>query len=109
MPLTYIYIFLKALEFAATVVDIPEEDKQIFRNSHKAFVIKNGEVWIKKNGSHFDTTMGSLDGAETCELVGLHLILEIRKIIPNFGLYRDDGLGVIKSRGRQIDQIRKQL
>ena len=45
----------------------------------------------------FDVTMGSYDGAETCELVGLFLLNEIRKRHNNFGLYRDDELGIINT------------
>ena len=35
------------------------------------------------------------DGAEICELVGLHLLYQLRAKFPafNIGLYRDDGLG----------------
>ena len=57
--------------------------------------------------------MGSYDGAELCELVGLFLLNEItnkRKIITNVGLYRDDGLGVIENgTGREMDKTRKSL
>ena len=28
-------------------------------------------VWVKKNNPDFDVTMGSFDGPEVCELVGL--------------------------------------
>ena len=31
-----------------------------------------GETWTKKVGTNFDVTMESLDGAETCDLVGLN-------------------------------------
>ena len=39
--------------------------------------------------------MGSYDGAEVCELVGLCIlpILQEKLGNPNIGLYRDDGLG----------------
>ena len=42
--------------------------------------------------------MGSYDGCELCELVGLFIIDTVNKKHPeiNFGLYRDDGLGAIK-------------
>ena len=38
--------------------------------------------------------MGSLDSAEVSELVGLYLLSDMEKIIPQeyLGLYRDDGL-----------------
>ena len=54
--------------------------------------------------------MGSFDGAESCELVAsflLHLIT--MKHGNKFGLYRDDGLGIIKATPRQIELIKKDL
>ena len=56
--------------------------------------------------------MGSFDGAEVCELVGLFLldILGQRYKKENIGLYRDDGLAIFKNQnGRQNDVIRKDL
>ena len=56
--------------------------------------------------------MGSFDGAETSELVGLYLLSKVSKIIDNahLGLYRDDGLALITNcNGRKLDRIRKKL
>ena len=38
--------------------------------------------------------MGSFDGAELCELVGLYLLSKLETLLgkPAVGLYRDDGL-----------------
>ena len=66
----------------------------------------------KKNNLDFDVTMGSFDGAETSELVGLNLLSKVSKIIYNahLGLYRDDGLALITNcNGRKLDRIRKKL
>ena len=43
----------------------------------------------RKIRSGFDVTIGSFDGAETCELVGMFLLSHL---YVNVGLYRDDGL-----------------
>ena len=54
--------------------------------------------------------MGSNDGAEICELVGIYLLWLIAQKyrMEDTGLYRDDGLAVVRStRGRQADQYRK--
>ena len=54
--------------------------------------------------------MGSYDGAESYELVGsllLHLITA--KHGNKFGLYRDDGLGIVKESTREIERIKKDL
>ena len=73
--------------------------------------ISNDEYWTKRlQTGLFDVTMGSSDGAETCELVGLFLLNEIRKRHNNnFGLYRDDGLGIINTTARQTENIKIDL
>ena len=54
--------------------------------------------------------MGSYDGAETCELVGLLLLHEIKQqIAGNFGLYRDDGLGTIAASPQKTERVKKEL
>jgi hypothetical protein len=51
--------------------------------------------------SLFDVTMGG--SVESCELVDSYLLhLITTKHGNNFGLYRDDGLGVIKATAREI-------
>ena len=53
----------------------------------------------KKRGSLFDVTMGSFDGAEICELVGLFMLHNLANVVGahNIGLYRDDGLAILKN------------
>ena len=60
--------------------------------------------------------MGSFDGAKCCELIGLYILnkLTTGKFAPfkssQLGLYRNDGLAVVKIRGRQggiLDSLRK--
>ena len=61
----------------------------------------------------FDVTMGCYDGAEVCELVGMFALSRLAKGVPaadSIGLYRDDGLGVLrKSPGSKADRIRKDI
>ena len=40
--------------------------------------------------------MGSYQGAEVCELVGLYILFELKSLEIDLGLYRDDGLGVLE-------------
>jgi len=65
----------------------------------KSLLYNKGEVWSKTTADQlFDVTMGSYDGAETCELVGTFLLYHVTsKHGPDFGLYLNDGLGVLKS------------
>ena len=76
-------------------------------HSRKFLLFSDNTVWMKKGESLFDVTMGSHDGAEVCELVGLYLVCELvglyllyqmREKFPlvDFELYRDDGLGCYK-------------
>ena len=90
-------LFLTALNFASEHVEISNLDKQILLNARQSLLFSNGKVWKKKTGL-FDTTMGAYDGCEVCELVGLLILNKMKTNFPNlnFGLYRDDGLGVHK-------------
>ena len=54
--------------------------------------------------------MGSYDGAEVCEFVGTFILPKLGNIIgkKNTGLYRDDGLAVLrKMNARGKDKMRK--
>ena len=54
--------------------------------------------------------MGSYDGAEVCELVGTFILSKLGNIIgkKNTGLYRDDGLAVLKNMNAWgTDEMRK--
>ena len=71
------------------------------------------EPWKKKDtDSCFDVTMGSYDGAEVCELVGIYLLSLLANIIDknNSGLYRDDGLIFLRNvNGQKMDRVRKNV
>ena len=52
------------------------------------------------------------DGAEICKLVGLFILNHLGKTFgkENIGLYRDDGLAIIKNRSARLaDKTRKEL
>ena len=56
--------------------------------------------------------MGSYDGAEVCEIVGLYLLEKLSTLIDKkkIGLYRDDGLSVIdNANGPKLDRLRKDI
>ena len=86
------------------------------RKSHdyprqKSLLFNNGEQWDKKSSPDlFDVTVGSYDGAKTCELVGSFLLNQMyEKHGPDFGLYRDDGLGITTMSPRQAEMMKKDL
>ena len=91
---------LDALEFAGEYVDVSSNDTNIILHACKTILSNEGQIWEKKDGTDlFDIPMGSFHGAEICDLIGLHLLHQLDKEVPEgtFGLYRDDGLGVISN------------
>ena len=106
-------LFNKALNFARIIVDISDSDYKIIMQSRKTLLFNNEEPWVKKHGDEeFDVPVGCFDGAEVCDLVGIYSLNLLKTIIrkENVGLYRDDGLGIIRnSSGPEIDRMRKQI
>ena len=93
---------------AETMVEISENDKKLIFQTKKSLLYNDGQPWAKKGNKPFDITMGSFDGAEVCELVGLFLLHKLRaKGVKDVGLYRDDGLGALKLTPRQMEQTKK--
>ena len=103
----------RSLDFASGFIPISQKDKEIIFNSRKSMLFGQGREWIKKGTGLFDVTMGCYDGAEVCELVGMFALSRLAKEVPaadSIGLYRDDGLGVLrKSPGSKADRIRKDI
>ena len=65
----------RAIDYAKQFVSISDEDFNIIMQSRSLF-FNDGRAWCKSNNDDlFDVTMGSFDGAQICELVGL-LILD---------------------------------
>ena len=103
-------LLIEALEFAKQHVTIKSKDRETIFHARKSLLYKEGEPWIKKQSNNFDVTMGSYDGAEVCELIGIFMLSLIgNKYNPNnIGLYRDDGLAVFKNTsGPQSEKIKK--
>ena len=78
----------------------------------KSLLFDKDNVCVKKDNLEFDVTMGSYDGAELCELVGLYLLDLLTKEFgkQNIDLYRDDGLSCFESiSGPDSEKIKKKL
>ena len=95
----------KALSFASRHANISAQDIEIIKHSKKTYLYHNNTPWVKQH-SPFDVTMGSFDGAETCELVGLFLLSKIAHLKIDCGLYRDDGLALCELTPRQTEQTK---
>lgn len=98
----------RALNFAAKYTKISEEEKHIITHTKKSTLYNNNTPWRKKD-NNFDVTMGSYDGAETCELVGLYLQSQLNHLNINVGLYRDDGLATSNCTPKQTEKIKQQM
>ena len=103
----------EAISFARNHVNVTDEEVRIIKHCRKSLLFKNDEPWKKKTtDSMFDVTMGSYDGAEVCELTGSYILSILASKIPknNMGLYRDDGLILLrKANGRSTDKSRKDI
>ena len=103
----------KAINHASAFVRINNEEINVIMYSRKSLLFDSNNIWIKKDGDpNFDVTMGSYDGAEICELVGLHILQVLGEKYgkDKIGLYRDDGLACFGNiKASQVERIRKEL
>ena len=71
------------------------------------------KAWKKKDAdTTFNVTMGSYDGVELCELIGIYIKSLLKNILSkdNMGLYRDNGLFILrKIHKQQRNRIRKKI
>ena len=101
-----------ALNFASKHTFIDNDTFRVIMHARKSLLFSKDDVWVKKDNPSFDVTMGSYDGAEVCELVGLYILDKIKVECPDIelGLYRDDGLGITKNlSGRATEKLRQKL
>ena len=98
-------LLTKALTYASRFTNITPQDRHIITHAKKSLLYHQNTPREKKNTNNsFDVTMGSYDGAETCELVGIYMLSLITpKFKGQVGFYRDDGLAVCRATPKQID------
>ena len=102
----------KALMFAKQFFTISKDSINIIHHCRKSLLFSRDNGWIKNDGSLFDVTMGSYDGGEVCELVGLFMLNLIAPLVGknNVGLYRDDGLAILENAsGPESERIKKKI
>ena len=105
-------LLLKAINFAISVTPIQDKFIETILHSRKALLFNKNDVWVKKDNPDFDVTMGSYDGAEVCELVGLYIpyILKTGFGHAKIGLHRDNGLGCFQNlSGPESEKVKKKL
>ena len=102
----------QALDFASKFTTITPSETEIIFHTKDTLLFHDNHPWQKANAEGlFDVTMGSYDGAETCELVGSFLLAEISALVPkeDIGLYRDDGLAIVHKPPRAAENMKKKL
>ena len=102
-------LLIKALDFASDYDNITTDERNIIIHAKSSILIHNHQPWQKKGNTTFDVTMGSYDGAETCELVGNFLLSQLQDLNVNVGLYRDDGLAITDATPRDAENIKKEI
>lgn len=104
-------LLLKAVKWAETHHSLQPNELDIIMHSRESYLFSADKTWVKKETPDFDVAMGSYDGAEVCELIGLYILSKLKEM-PSFnsvGLYRDDGLGVTTGSGPQNEKLKKDL
>jgi len=103
----------KSIQFAKSLhIDINDTAVSTIMHARKSLLFNQTSVWVKSENEEFDVTMGSYDGAEICELVGLYFLNELSKHFDkdDIGLYRDDGLCCFRNlSGPQMDKVKKKI
>ena len=90
---------------------ISEYEEELILHCRRSILVGGSEsIWQKKEGE-FDVTMGSLDGAEISESVGLYLLHKLNDVglSNSVGLYRDDGMAAIKGSRADVERVRKRF
>ena len=102
-----------SINYAKQFTNIPERDIDLIMHSRKSLLFHQDAAWVKQGVSgFFDVIMGSYDGAEVCELVGLYILNRLSKKYDKEStrLYRDDGLAVFSNiSGPQADRLKKDI
>ena len=105
-------LLTNAIKVAGTITTIDKKVVDTIMHSRKSSLFNNHEIWVKKENPNFDVTVGSFDGAEVCELVGLYLLNILKNEFggKNIGLYREDGLSCFENKsGPELEKIKKKI
>ena len=101
----------KALDFASKYQKISKHERDIILFAKRSLLFSDDCPWEKESAcNQFDVTMGSFDGAETCELVGCYILsLLTERYSRNIGLYRDAGLAAFNGKPHEIEKTKREL
>ena len=93
-------------------ISITNKDIKAISHARNPLLYYNDEPWVRKGESNFDVSMGAYSGAELCELIGIFMLSLLSKHINknHIGLYRDDGLAILKNTsGPEAEKLKKKF
>ena len=104
---------IDAINFSEPYSKFSDFETDVILHTCKSIMFYDHNMWKKSNNNdNFDVPMGSFHGAEVCDLVGLYLLNNLTTIIDtqSIGLYRDDGLAIIKQTSKKnICKIKEKI
>ena len=72
----------KSIAYAKSFTKIEDNAINAIKLARKSLLFNKDGAWVKKgDGTLFNVTMGSFDGSEICELVGLYLLDKLSSLI----------------------------
>ena len=101
-------LLVKALNYASTLTTLTKEETHVIIHATKSLLYHKDSSWSKRNTiDMFDMTIGSYDGAETCELIVIYMLSLIKPMLHDqIGLYRDDGLIACSAKPKEIEKFK---
>ena len=103
----------KAINFAENFTSISHENIPVIKDCRKSILFDDNESWKKKeHSSLFDVTIGSYDGVELSEQIGIYIylvLLESTLEKDQMGLQRDDVISFVISIANKRTNIRKMI
>ena len=112
-PSTTERLFTNTVQFANQITEIFYHNLSSINQSRKTVFFNEKIPWVKKDGNEdFEVPVGCFDGAEVHELVGTFFLSKLKNVFQNstFGLYRYDGLAVMKRfSGQEIVRLEKNI
>ena len=99
----------RAIEFIKGYTSITQKEEEVIFHARKTLMVgQDNSTCVKKENPIFDLSMGSKDGAEVAETVGLYLLAKLEEKVFNkgeCGLYRDDGNSAIRGNRQEVEKV----
>ena len=84
--------------------------RKLILHTSKSLLYHKGQAWVKKGKSLIDVTMGGLDGAEKCDIVGLYILSKLNQIDNiKAGLFRDDGAAITTLSPKEAEKVKNKI